>query len=144
MSNLETQWGQYLDIYGANMGRWPETPSAADKKIIMKHSAYKAAAEIDRLLDQVEFPELPIDSLQRVHDKIQSQSIAKISANWITNIPRLPAAVRLMTLAIVMLTFGAITGVATAPVSNMDDSQYNYYTMGPLVYSYAYEGDYNE
>ena len=50
------QWLKYLDVYGCDLTRWPETPSSNDIKTIMAMPEYKSMNEMETALFQVEWP----------------------------------------------------------------------------------------
>lgn len=134
----EEKLKDYLALYGRDFSRWPITLSAAERKIAADIPEYKAAQDVDSVLEETIWPEVSSSLKARTLEKIKSMPQAEIQMPavplFVTMMIRKPA--YLMVSLAMFLCLGVVSGNSYKISSQPSDTAYSYFAMGP-AYSYS-------
>lgn len=72
------QWLKYLDVYGCDITRWPETPNSSEIKLIMTMPEYMLLHEVENELFKVDWPTPSKQLKASTLHAIRQQSMAEV------------------------------------------------------------------
>lgn len=124
----------FLDLYGADFGRWPGKPSLKEQKMMQASPDYAAAALVDQALDRIAFPDMADDLFAKT--MLQIKQTPPAPARTMVWVVLRRQAVTLGCMAL-MLGAGLFSGTYWNAAAQNSAADYTYYAMGPVAYNYA-------